>query len=30
VLSRIDVPELARHVHDSLDARLTRLLEVAS
>jgi Fe-S cluster assembly protein SufD len=30
VLSRVDIPELARHVHDTLDARLTRLLEVAS
>ena len=30
VLARVDVPALARHVHDELDRRLVRLLEVAA
>jgi Fe-S cluster assembly protein SufD len=30
VLTRVDEPALARHVHDELDRRLVRLLEVAA
>jgi Fe-S cluster assembly protein SufD len=30
VLARVDEPALARHVHDELDRRLVRLLEVAA
>ena len=30
VLARVDEPTLARHVHDELDRRLVRLLEVAA
>jgi hypothetical protein len=29
-MARVDEPALARHVHDELDRRLVRLLEVAA